>query len=1101
MPVIWTKRAWLLFGLLVLSLGLPTARAQDVTATIRGSVRDASGGALPGVTVVATNVATTVSQQTLTSGAGEYVLSLLPVGTYTLTVELPGFKKFVRENIVLHVNDNVQINAELQVGAPTETVLVTESVPLVQTETHQVEGLITGAQIRELPLNNRNFAQLTVLVPGVSSLQGSSIGFGGLASVSISINGNRTSAINWSVDGSRNVDTGSNVTLFNYPSVDAIEEFKILTNSYDAQFGRNGGGVVNIVTRSGGKNFHGGVYEFLRNDRLQARDPFQTTPLAGFSTPNKLRFKPPLRYNNFGWNLGGPVWIPKVYGADRNRTFFFFSQEFRRIRQYSVRSGQYPTAAERQGLFSTTITDPLTGQPFLNNTIPATRIDSNARIITDNLMPLPNQLDIGPRAFRTVATNPFDFHQELIRVDHNFTDRVRIWGRYMHDNSATQEAGGLFNGLVNPGVATTNTVTPADNFVARLTTVITPRLMNEVGYDFSQNQIRSVLTGRGLRPNFPQINIPEIFPGSPSNALPAISITDISSPTGVFGPYKNNNPSHTVTDNFTASLSRHTIRAGLQFSFERKNENAGGGSTPGSFSFTGRFTGNAYADFLLGLAQNYTEDQTDVRVRLRYNAYEWYVQDSWKARPNLTVDMGLRHSMFQNPTEVNNILVSFLPPYYDAARAVRLDPTTGAIVPGSGDRFNGVIFAGGNSPFGRYVQTNSYNTFGPRVGFAWDPWSDGKTALRGGYGIYYDRGLIGIVLQNSFADPRPNQRVSIDNTFLSNPAGGAPNTAVFPLSLTTTGYPFKVPMTQHWSLGVQRQLWAGSVFEVTYVGSGGNHLLRQVQLNQPLPFTAGGRGLNFVRPYQGFGSLNQRETTATSRYHSLQAAFHKRLSKGFLMDLVYTWGRAITDASNDRGDTPQNSYNYRSERGPALYQRKHIFTANYLYEVPFPRDAAALLKGLFGGWQVGGTTYFWSGRPLTVTQGGDLLQVGGNTRPNLIGNVEGPKRVDQWFSTDAFTPATTTFGTAGRGILYGPGVNNWDISLVKNFRWSENYRVRFSADLINAFNHTQYDNPNTGAVFSINADGSYRQTNANFGKITGVGREARIVQFGLKLNF
>src|SRR5215813_4891712 len=1087
--------------------------AQDVTATISGFVTDSAGAAVSGANVTVVNFATGEQRKTTTDESGQYTVPGLAIGTYTVFIEATGFKKYVQENIVLHVNDKTPINAALEAGNVQESITVTAAAPLVKTETHTVEGLLTGEQIREMPLNNRNFAQLTQVIPGVSSTQATTVGFGGLSTVAISINGGRTSAINWSIDGSRNVDTGSNATLFNYPSVDAIAEFKILTNSYDAQFGRNAGGVVNVVTRSGTREFHGGLYEFLRNDVLQARNPFQTAPLRSlsndrcFSEANpendpECVYKGPLRYNNFGYNVGGPVWIPKLYSRGHDKTFFFFSEEWRRQRGVSNPNGQYPTLAQRNGIFSTAIKDPTTGQPFQNNRIPENRIDPNAKAIVANFMPLPNSPTEGPNTFRTIASSPSDFRQELVRVDHSFNDNWRIWGRYVHDITSTVEPGGLFNGLVFPGVATTATSSPADNVVVRLSTIISPTLLNEVGYDFARNAISSALTGNALRSNFSDINIPEIFSGSASGALPAIVFpaNTFANPLGVLAPFQNDNPSHTFSDNLTWSKGAHTLKMGVLISFEAKNENSQGGSTPGSFSFTGKFTGDFFADFLLGLAQTYTEDQTDVTVHERFQTYEWYFQDSWKVRRNLIFSSRGRHTRFLNPYDKEDLLISFLPRLFDPAKAVRL-AANGSIIPGSGDRFNGIIFADENSPYGKYVQTNRYNTIGPRIGFAWDPFTDGKMAVRGGFGMYHDRSLIGIVEQNAFTDPKANQRVGIDNATLSNPAGGAPNTAILPLGLTATGDPFEVPTVLQWSLGIQRELTKNTFVEVTYAGSHGYHLLHQFQLNQPRPLAAAGGGLNFVRPYIGFAGINVRETTANSTYNSLQANFRKRFSQGLLFNASYTFAKTMTDSSDDRGNTPQDSLNYRIERGPASFQRAHVLNLSYLWEVPFPKDAPAHLNWFLGGWQVAGATFFWSGVPLTVIQSGDLLQNGGNTRPNLIADPKGPETITQWFNTAAFSPATTTFGTSGRGIIIGPGVHNWDISLVKNFRWRENLRLRFSTDFINAFNHLNPGNPNVSATFTKQADGTFKQTNANFGRITAFGRDPRVIQFGLKFNF
>jgi hypothetical protein len=1108
-------------GRLVLLVGLLLATggashgvfAQDVTASISGFVTDSARAAVSGASVTVINFATGEQRKTLTDDNGQYIVVGLPVGTYTVFIEQKGFKKYVQQNVVLHVNDKTPINVALETGNLQEAVTVTAGARLVKTETHTVEGLLTGEQIRELPLNNRNFTQLTQIVPGVSSVQPSTVGFGGLSIVAISVNGSRTTAINWSIDGARNVDTGSNATLFNYPSVDAIAEFKILTNSYDAQFGRNAGGVVNVVTRSGGKEFHGGFYEFLRNDVLQARNPFQTTPLRGLSDNRcfteanpendpECVYKGPLRYNNFGYNVGGPVWIPRFYSRGHDKTFFFFSEEWRRQRGVSVLAGQYPTVAQRNGIFNTTIKDPTTGQNFQNNRIPDNRIDPNAKAIIVHFMPLPNSPSEGLNQFRTVASSPSDFRQELLRVDHSFNNNWRIWGRYVHDITSTVETGGLFKNLIFPGVSTTATKSPADNVVVRLTTVISPTLLNEVAYDVARNAITSVLTGNALRSNFLDINIPEIFPGSASGALPEIVFptNTFANPLGVGSPFQNDNPSHTFSDNVTWTRGAHTVKLGGLFSFEAKNENSQGASTPGRFSFTGKFTGDFFADFLLGLAQTYTEDETDVTVHERFRTYEWYFQETWKLRRNLTVDLGVRHSIFQNPYDTENLLISFLPQLFDPAKAVKL-ASNGSIIPSSGDRFNGIIFAGENSPYGRYVQTNDYNAIGPRIGFAWDPFSHGKMAVRGGFGIYYDRSLIGIVEENAFSDPKANQRVGIDNALLGNPAGGAPNTSIFPLGLTATGDPFKVPTVIQWSLGIQRELTKNTFAEVTYAGSHGYHLLHQFQLNQPRPLAAAGGGLNFVRPFIGFAGINVRETTANSSYNSLQASFRKRLSQGFLFNASYTFAKTLTDSSDDRGTTPQDSLNYRIERGRAAYQRAHVLNLAYLWEVPFPKDAPAHLDWFLGGWQVAGSTFFWSGVPLTIIQSGDLLQNGGNTRPNLIADPEGPQTIAQWFNTAAFAPATTTFGTSGRGVVIGPGVHNWDISLVKNFRWRENLRLRFSTDFINAFNHLNPGFPNLFPSFTKQTDGTFKQTNANFGRTTAVARDPRIIQVGLKFNF
>ncbi|MGH9821928.1 MAG: hypothetical protein ACREDR_01515, partial [Blastocatellia bacterium] len=397
-----------------------------------------------------------------------------------------------------------------------------------------------------------------------------------------------------------------------------------------------------------------------------------------------------------------------------------------------------------------------------------------------------------------------------------------------------------------------------------------------------------------------------------------------------------------------------------------------------------------------------------------------------------------------------------------------------------------------------YVQTNSYNAFSPRIGLAWDPWGDGKTSIRAGFGIYYDRSLIGIVEQNGFADPFAVQTISISNPLpgidlLSNPLGGTASTAITPISPTSTGDPFKVPTVDQWSLSVERQLGHDMVVEAAYAGSHGYHLLQAVDINQPVPFAAAGVNnvIDLVRPFKGYGAIPMRQTTANSTYNSLQLSFRKNMSHGLMLFANYTYAKTLTNSNDDRADPALDSNNLSLDRGPASFQRAHVFNLSYIWEIPFPKKSNGLLHTALGGWQLGGSTFFWSGLPLTVTQSGDPLLIGafGPQRPNLVGNPSGPKTIGEWFNTAAFAPALTGFGTASRGSITGPGVNNWDIEVLKFFQIKESLKLRFSTDFINAFNHLNPGNP----VLDINS--------SSFGQITSTGRDPRTIQFGLKLLF
>lgn len=1147
------QKALLIFILIlgVNSSFVDSALAQETTGTITGRVTDQNGAAVAGTQVVISDTQRGLQRTYETTEDGTYTATLLSAGVYTITVENPGFKRYVQSNITLSVNDRRPIDIVLEAGQVAETVTVTgEDASLIQ-ESPTQQGLINGTQVRQLPLNNRNFLQLATLTAGVTSSNPSQIGLGGLSVVSFSINGGRTSAVNYLVDGSRNVDSGSNLTLLTVPSVDAIQEFTILTSNYAPEFGRNGGGVINVVTRQGTNNFNGTLYEFFRNDALNARDPFITQPLRGLNRANgEQRFKQPLRYNNFGYTVGGPVFFPRfgeggpaLYNG-RDRTFFFFSQEFRRVRATSAPVGTVASNDQRNGIFTRPAANATTAPVLLRNPvtgavfpvisggtgagqtavqqIPRASFDPNAVALLNFILP-PNE---GTNQFRRATPVAANFRQEIVRFDHNFSDTTTFTARYIRDDFERDDPGGnpfldpfvLTNqaGTLFPNVAAQRTNTPGDNFVASLKFGLSPTTINEVAFDYARNLIQSNFVGTGTRANTPGFTSPELFPSTLQGALPGITISGVSG-LAFTSPQNIENPSYTVRDNLTIVRGNHTLKLGAFISREAKNENAGN-ALNGAFTFNGTRTAAAsgistipaaqlsdlaFADFLVGAPNNYIEDQNEVVVQLRYNTFEFYGQDSWKVTPRLTFDYGARYSIFQNPIELSDYLTSFRPDLYDPARAVRLnpdgntlavDPQTGQVI---GDRFNGLIFANRNSPYGRRVQSNQYDTIGPRVGFAYNLLGNGTTVLRGGFGVYYDRTLVGIVEQNAFVNPLINSRVTRDSSAtaplsLSDPNAGVPRTSLPVITLQSTGDPFDVPRTLQYSLGLQREIFKNSVLEVAYVGTSGQNLLRLTNINQPLPLaerTSATVLRNNARPFIGYGNINDRRTEADSNYNSAQVTFNKRLSRGLQFGVVYTFSKNITDASTDRSDQPQDPRRPELERALSQFDRTHVFTTNFFYELPFLRGRTDVIGTLFGGFQIAGIYSAQSGVPLTITQSGDPLDTGTTVRPNLIGNPEGDGSLTRFFNTAAFQAVTTTFGTAGRGIVRGPGINNLDISVYKTFRFTENTNLQFRTEFFNVLNHAQYNNP-----------GTTLGTPATFGVITSA-RDPRIIQFGLKLNY
>ena len=1133
-----------------------TSYAQEITGTVVGHVSDQHGAAVAGAKVTITDAAHGFRQTYQTTDEGSFTSPQLPVGVYTLTIEMQGFKKFVQENLTVNVNDRRLVDIVLETGEVTEVVTVVTETPLIQ-ESPTQRGLITGEQIRELPLNTRNFVQLALLSAGVSSTNASQIGSGALSVVQLSINGGRTSAINWLVDGSRNVDTGSNLTLLTTPSIDAIQEFTILTSNYAPEFGRNGGGVINVVTRSGSNDFHGTLYEFLRNDALNARPTFQTTPLQGISQLNgQPRFKAPLRYNDYGFTIGGPIYLPRfgeggsaVYSG-RNKSFFFYSQEWRKTRTVSTAVGTVPTIDQRNGIFAGTIKNPFTGANFPSvggNSIFTSSMDPNALAIL-KFIPLANEVSPGTtilNRFRRAVGLGSDIRQEIVRIDHNFNSNWSIFGRYIREDFSRNDPGGnpfsdpfVFGnaaGTLYPSVAAQDTTTPGKNFVVSLKTIVSPTIINEVAFDYAYNAIFTNFAGTGLRSNALGFTSPELFPSTLQGALPSITFSGATANFSFVSPQNIENPSYTYRDNLTIAHGNHTFKFGGFYSREAKNENAGN-ALNGSYAFDGSRSGNDLADFLLGAPRTYIEDQNEVRVQLRYNTWEFYGQDSWKVTPRLTIDYGARYSLYGNPIDVNDYLTAFRPDLYDPAKAVKIDPISGNILTGTGDKFNGIIFAGKNSPFGRRVQTNQHNTIGPRIGFAYNVFGDGRTVLRGGFGLYHDRTLVGSVEQNAFVNPLINSRVTIDNPLLSNPGAGTTRTTVPVIALTSTGNPFKVPRTSQYSVSIQRELFKNAVLEVAYVGTKGRNLLHQVNINQPVPgvltaLTAALRAngtlsatarasVNAARPYLGYGAITDRRTEADSDYNSLQVTFTKRLSDGLQYGAVYTWSKNMTNASTDRTDVPQDVLNLNLERAPSQNDRTHIFTAHVVYELPFFRHSTGLARTLLGGFQVTGVFTAQSGTPLTITQTiaaatptgslfafSDPLGTNSTLRPNLIGDPHGSGSLTQWFNTAAFAPAFTAYGSAGRGIVRAPGINNWDMAIFKNFRFTERMNLQFRAEFFNLLNHPQYGSPGTSATFTTDPTapaGSFPsrfiQTNTTFGVITGT-RDPRNIQFGLKFNF
>src|SRR5215471_9494490 len=943
--------------------------AQETTGTITGVTSDETGGVLPGVSVSIRNTNTNISHTVVTNETGAYTMPLLPVGSYEVTFELSGFQPVTLKAIELHVNDRLKLDGRMKVSGVAESVEVSAGQTLVQ-PTAALQTTITSTQVKELPLNNRNFVQLATLAPGVSSDLADEVGIGLTSTVSMSINGSRRNAVNWLVDGASNVDVGSNITLLSTPSLESIEEFKIITNGYQAEWPRSGGGVINVVTKSGSSRLSGSAYEFLRSDKFNANSFFRN-----LNPDPAINGAPPaLKYNNFGATVGGPV-VPQ-------KMFFFFSEEVRRI-------NRAPTA------LNVTTYDPawLTDTTNANYVPPALR-DPNALKIL-GLFPTPDV----PGRLQFLSSQPTinNTRQEVVRVDYDLNPNYRLTGRYSHDNSFTEEPTGLFNSVPVPNVATTDTNVPGQVAAAILRSTHGGTKLNELQFQFSGNQISDTnqAADRNLRSSL-GLNIPEVFPGNDLGVMPLVTVTGQLSLVGANQLYNIVYKNYTITDSFTWQHGTHALKFGGLMTFEQKNENASN-VTQGSFTFAAGGGRTAFYNFLSGNADGlcgnactYSEAQNDVTEHLRFNRYEMYAQDSWKPAPNVTVDYGIRYSLYPPITDANNVLTNFLPSTYVAANAPKCaNAACTLITAGTGDPLNGIIVAGKSSPFGNAIYSFDKADLQPRIGVTWDPKSEGRTIYRSSYGIYYDQALVGIFEQNSFTNPPFVNTVSILNPKLSNPGGGTTATTTGVLALIGNGDDFKTPRTQEWSAGVQQQLYQRGALDVSYVGAHGDHLIRPIDINYPNPADVLRLGsVNLARPYQGYGAITLRETTARSNYWGILTSFRHNGGAAGSLTLNYTLSRNRTDASNDRDaiDIPQNPLDLEAEYADARTDRRHIFTANYVYMLPFFKNSSnAVLKNALGGWEISGITALNSGQPIPrISESTNGFLRGG--RANIVGD-------------------------------------------------------------------------------------------------------------------
>ena len=1086
--------------------------AQTLFGRISGTVTDQSGAVIAGAKVVVIDTDTNESRTVTTDEKGFYVVENLPIGPYTVTADQSGFKRTEQSGFNVVADGRLTANLRLQLGQSSQTIEVVEAGgETLNTVSGELAHTVDKPQLENIPLNGRNYMELLTLVPGVTVTNPDSFSINtSLSATNQVVNGHRSNQNNMTVDGVGNVDGGSNGSLINNVSPDFMQEVKIQTSNFSSEYGRSTGASFNLVTKTGTDRFHGSLFETFRNDALDARN---------FFAPNQTE----LRYNDFGWSLGGPI--------KKGKLFFFAGEEWKRLRQQAAPTRvTLPSLLELQGNFlgsGKTINMPGTKTPYPNDAIPTSLLTPDGIAITNVYKYAISQAVLynGTSAAATAGNNatfenpnPLNYREDIGNLTYIINDKHRLMGRWIDDNNTIYLADGPGGSLP---ITPENRNRPGRSFLVSETWIVNPSIVNEAHLGASWNGQRYQNLGDSWQRTAEGFTFQRIYnsQGQWANGVPTVSISNF---TGWTGPSSTlSSPTTQIEANDTISIVKgsHSFKTGVMIIRSRKDQN-GRSSYDGNISFstsTPSTTGYALADSLLGNFATYTEAAYDPIGYYRYTEPAFFVDDSWKVSRKLTLNLGMRWEYMMAMYSAINNLTDFVPSMYNPAQAVKMN-SSGQIVPGSGNIYNGlqrvadgissnytylvpnantkdVLSVPTGAPRGMYPSQGEWQ---PRVGFAYA--LNDKTVIRGGIGLYYDR-IQGNPTFYTLNNPPYVGSLSFNNGNLSNISGGVTVNAPWG-TIQTIDKNLKIPYSSDFSLTMTRTLPYGLVASASLVGDLGRHLLVEPDINQPswatLASVPSGTNLNSIRPYPGYSTIQMFQSEATSNYYGLQTQLSRRVGHIYFTS-SYTYSKVLTDASSDT-QNDQNNFNVKTYYGPATFDIRHAFVGTAFLDLPKLRHQKAYIRGPIGGWGLSGVVHLQSGFHYTpvannasILSGSRLANYNGlpTSLPNTSANSDWTTTSSAGWNRAAFSaPLYYLWGTAGPGTLEGPGMQTFNLSLSKTFSVNESRGIslRVRADFINALNHPYFQGPQVNS------------SDSTFGTVSAA-YPPRNIQLGLRLTF